>query len=93
MTRIRAFAKRMDVEGGGLEVDARVVRDWAKAGRVYETAPRSFEIDVMLDSPAPRERVEALIAAAREGCFIEQTLGRADTIRHRLRTAEGFVER
>lgn len=92
MTQIRAFSKRMDVPLDGLEVDARVVWDWAKAGRVYETAPKSFEVDVTLDSPAPRERVEALIAAAQKGCFIEQTLGRANTIRHRLKTPEGFVE-
>lgn len=92
MTQIRAFAKRMDVRLDGLEVDTRVVWDWVKAGRVYETAPKSFEIDVTLESPAPHERVEALIAAAQKGCFIEQTLGRANTIRHRLRTPEGFVE-
>lgn len=91
MTQIRAFAKRMDVALTDLEVEARVEWDWQKAGRLYETAPRSFEIDVMIDSDAPLERQKALVQAAKMGCFIEQTLGQENTIAHRLKTAEGWV--
>lgn len=90
MTQIRAFAKRMDVAIDELSVEARIVWNWEKAGQVYETAPKSLEIDVTLDSPAPLERQEALIHAARKGCFVEQTLGRANTIRHRLKTPDGY---
>lgn len=92
MTQLRAFAKRMDVRVDRLEVHAEAVWDWAKAGRVYETGPKSFAIDIDLDSPDPREKVVALVEAAQKGCFLEQTLGQPNTITHRLRTAEGYVE-
>lgn len=92
MTQIRAFAKRLGVTLTDLEVDTRVVWNWEKAGRVYETAPHSFEIDVTLESDDPFEDVVALIHAAQKGCFLEQTLGHANTITHRVKTADGFVE-
>ncbi|MBB5514154.1 putative OsmC-like protein [Rubricella aquisinus] len=92
MTQIRAFAKRLDVTIDDLKVETRVVWDWAKAGRVYETGPKSFEIDILLDSPDPIEKTTALIEAAKKGCFLEQTLGQANTIRHRLKTDEGYID-
>lgn len=92
MTQIRAFAKRLGVPLDDLSVDTRVQWDWQAQGRVYETAPKGFQIDVLIDSPAPRADVEALIAAAKKGCFIEQTLGRANVIRHRMKTNEGWVD-
>ncbi len=91
MTQIRAFAKRMDVTLNDLNVETRVEWDWEKTGRLYETAPKSFEIDVMIDSDAPLERQRALVQAAKKGCFIEQTLGRENRITHRLKTPEGWV--
>jgi uncharacterized OsmC-like protein len=92
MTQIRAFAKRMGVTLTNLSVDARVQWDWEAKGRVYETGPRSFEVDVAIESPDAEDKVAALINAARKGCFIEQTLGRQNTIRHRMKTAEGWKE-
>lgn len=92
MTQLRAFAKRMNVQIDDLAVDCRVVWQWTPKGRIYETAPKSFEIDVRLDSPNPLEEQRALIAAAKKGCFVEQTLGQANTIRHRLKTEAGFIE-
>jgi uncharacterized OsmC-like protein len=92
MTQIRAFAKRMGVTLSNLTVDARVQWDWEAKGRIYETGPRSFELDVAIDSPDPEEKVAALINAARKGCFIEQTLGRQNTIRHRMKTPDGWKE-
>jgi uncharacterized OsmC-like protein len=92
MTQIRAFAKRLKVPIDDLRTETRIQWDWAARGRVYETAPKGFEIDVMIDSPAPRADVEALIAAARKGCFIEQTLGQSNVIRHRMKTSEGWVD-
>ena len=89
MTRIRAFAKRMDVRIDRLQVHTSVVSDWAKAGPVYETAPKRFDIDVGLDSPDPEARVVALIHAAKKGCFLEETLSRPNTLHHRLRTRDG----
>ncbi len=92
MTQLRAFAKRMGVTIDDLKVDTRVVWQWTPKGRIYETAPKRFEIDVLLDSPNPLEDQLALIAAAKKGCFVEQTLGQSNTIRHRLKTADGFVD-
>ncbi|GAA6200053.1 OsmC family protein [Aquicoccus sp. SU-CL01552] len=91
MTQIRAFAKRMGVALNDLQVEARVAWDWEKAGRLYETAPKFFEIDVLIDSDAPLDLQLDLVQAARKGCFIEQTLGRENRITHRLKTAEGWV--
>ncbi|MFN3642924.1 MAG: OsmC-related (seleno)protein [Gemmobacter sp.] len=92
MTQIRAFGKRLGVPVEGLRVETRVVWDWVKAGRVYETAPRGFEIDIHLDAAVPDAAKADLIAAARKGCFLEQTLGQANTIRHRLAVADGWRE-
>ncbi len=92
MTQIRAFAKRLRVNLNDLDVETRIVWDWEAKGRVYETAPRSFEIDVMIDSDDPAERVVELIETAKKGCFIEQTLGRTNTLRHRLKTDGGWVD-
>lgn len=89
MTQIRAFARRMGVSLKDLRVDTRVEWDWEAKGRIYETAPKSFSIDVMIDSDDPPEKVDALVAAAKKGCFVEQTLARPNVIRHRVRTPEG----
>ena len=92
MTQIRAFAKRLKVSLSDLDVETRVVWDWEAKGRIYETGPRSFEIDVMIDSSDAVEKVVELINAAKKGCFLEQTLGQANTIRHRMKTPDGWVE-
>ena len=92
MTQIRAFAKRLGVTIEDLMVETRVVWDWAKAGKVYETGPKSFEIDVLLESPDETPAVVALIEAAKKGCFIEQSLGQSNTIRHRLKRGEDYID-
>jgi uncharacterized OsmC-like protein len=91
MTQIRAFARRMDVKLTDLTVETRVEWDWAREGRVYETAPKSFAIDVNIASDDPPEAVAALIRAAKRGCFIEQTLGQANRITHRMKQGDGWV--
>ncbi len=92
MTQIRAFAKRLKIEVGDLSVETRVEWNWRAVDKVYETAPKSFEIDVMIDSPEPQDRVVELIETAKRGCFIEQTLGVPNTIRHRMKTPDGWRE-
>jgi uncharacterized OsmC-like protein len=92
MTQIRAFAKRLDVTLNDLDVETRVIWDWQAKGRIYETAPHSFEIDVLIDSDDDQARVIELIETAKRGCFLEQTLGRANTIRHRMKTPEGWID-
>ncbi len=92
MTQIRAFSRRLGVKLVNLDVETRVIWDWQAKGRIYETAPYSFEIDIMIESNDDQEKVAALIAASKKGCFLEQTLGRANTIKHRLKTPGGWVE-
>ncbi|MEP3247821.1 MAG: OsmC family protein [Sneathiella sp.] len=92
MTQLRAFAKRLNVNLTDLSVDTRVVWDWEAKDRIYETAPHSFEIDVLIDSDDTQDNIIALIDAAKKGCFLEQTLGRANTIRHRLKTVDGWID-
>lgn len=92
MTQIRAFARRLGVRLNDLQVGVRAEWDWQATGRTYETAPRGFSIDIQIDSPDPLERQRALVEAARKGCFIEQTLGRGNTVRHRLKTEDGWIE-
>ena len=92
MTQIRAFAKRLDVTLDDLKVETRIQWDWQAVGRVYETGPRSFEIDVMIDSPDAEDKVVELIETAKKGCFVEQTLGVSNTINHRMKTAQGWRE-
>lgn len=92
MTQIRAFSKRMDVPLDDLSVDTVIEWDWAREGRVYETAPKSFAMDVNVESRADPAQVEALILAAKRGCFIEQTLGQANRITHRMKRGDAWVE-
>ncbi|MCA0873768.1 OsmC family protein [Seohaeicola saemankumensis] len=92
MTQIRAFAKRLGVRVNDLTVETRVQWDWAARDRVYETAPKSFEIDILIESDDPLDRQQALVQAAKRGCFIEQTLGRENKITHRLKTPQGWVD-
>ncbi|MEM7303828.1 MAG: OsmC family protein [Pseudomonadota bacterium] len=91
MTQLRAFAKRMDVTIDDLRVDTTVNWGWVPKDRIYETHPKSFEIDIFLESSAPIDRQVALVNAARKGCFVEQTLGQSNKINHRIRTPEGFL--
>ena len=92
MTQIRAFAKRLGVTLNDLTVDTRVEWDWAKQGRVYETGPKSFHLDILIDSDDPRDKVIELIETAKKGCFIEQTLGQTNTIRHRMKDGGDWVD-
>lgn len=91
MTQLRAFAKRLKVSLNDLQVDVRVQWDWAAKDRVYETAPKSFEIDILLDSDDPIEDQLRLVEAAKKGCFLEQTLGQQNTITHRLKQGDAWV--
>lgn len=91
MTQLRAFAKRMNVQIDDLKVECKIVWQWTPIGRIYETAPKSFDIDILLDSPNPVEEQISLIDAAKKGCFVEQTLAQSNTVTHRLKTDGGFL--
>lgn len=91
MTQLRAFAKRMDVGIDDLRVETKVTWQWTPKGKIYETAPKSFDIDIFLESGSPLEDQIALVQAAKKGCFVEQTLTTTNTITHRIRTVDGFL--
>ena len=91
MTQLRAFAKRMDVIIDDLQVETTVKWKWMPKGRIYETAPESFDIDILLSSPSETKRQIELVNAAKKGCFIEQTLSVPNTITHRIKTDQGFI--
>ena len=91
MTQLRAFAKRMDVTLDDLRVQTTVRWGWVPKDRIYETHPKSFDIDIFLESPSPLDDQVALVTAAKKGCFVEQTLGQANSITHRIKTPTGFV--
>ncbi|MEM9640071.1 MAG: OsmC family protein [Pseudomonadota bacterium] len=91
MTQLRAFAKRMDIILDDLRVETTVTWGWMPKDRIYETHPKSFAIDIFIESAAPIEAQVALVNSARKGCFVEQTLGQANSITHRIRTADGFL--
>lgn len=92
MTQIRAFSKRMGVQLSDLQVNTKVQWNWIAKEKIYETAPKSFEIDVMIDSSNSIDEVKGLIIAAKKGCFIEQTLGQKNSINHRIKTKSGWVD-
>jgi uncharacterized OsmC-like protein len=92
MTQLRAFAKRLGEKLDDLHVDVPVKWNWQKTGKTYETSPESFEIDIDIDSPSDVEAIVELINAAKKGCFIEQTLGQTNFVRHRYKTDSGWQE-
>ncbi len=86
MTQIRAFAKRLKIELTGLEVGARLHWKGEQMGNdPYVTAPVAFSLDGEVDSSASEDDLRRLIAAAKKGCFIEQTLAEGIVVGHRLK--------
>ena len=92
MTQLRAFAKHHEVTLDDLHVDVRAIWDWKKTGKTYETFPHSFEIDIDITTASDDESIVRLINAAKKGCFIEQTMGTSNVIRHRYQTPDGWRE-
>ena len=90
MTQIRSGAKRMAFPLKDLTVEAVVEWEARQTGNdPYEAMPKGFRLDIDVDSDAPFAEVKELLAAARKSCFIEQTLVRKNTVRHRLRGEDG----
>ena len=93
MTQIRAFAKRLKIDLNGLEVGARLHWKGEQTGNEpYVTAPVAFSLDVEVDSSASEDELCALIAAAKKGCFIEQTLAEGIIVGHRLKIGDEWRE-
>lgn len=93
MTQIRAFSKRIGVPIRGVEVRARL--RWAgeqTGNEPYVTKPVGFDLDVSIDSDAGVEDLQRLLASARKGCFIEQTLALGVTVGHRLKSGDRWIQ-
>ncbi len=93
MTQIRAFSKRLDVPINGVNVTGKCHWRGTVVGRApYETEPIGFDLDIDIDSEASLDDLKRLIEAAKKGCFIEQTLGQVNTIGHRLKQGDEWIE-
>ncbi|MFC5584646.1 OsmC-related (seleno)protein [Nitratireductor kimnyeongensis] len=92
MTQIRAFAKRLKVEIRGVEVNARFHWSATQSGKdPYVSEPVSIDLDVNIESDATDDELRAVHAAARKGCFIEQTIAAGLPVNHRLKLSEDWV--
>jgi uncharacterized OsmC-like protein len=93
MTQIRAFSKRLKIPIGEVEVRARLHWEGHQTGRdPYVTAPVGFSLDIDLDSEASVEEQHHLIDAAKQGCFIEQTLKQGVEVAHRVKIEDGWQD-
>ena len=93
MTQLRAFSKRLDIPLDGLKVSARFAWTGKQTGREpYVTAPDGFGFDIEIDSPASTADKIRLVEAAKKGCFIDQTMSVANSVGHRLKVADDWVE-
>lgn len=92
MTQIRAFAKRLKIDVRGVEIKTRLHWEAEQIGHEpYVGAPVGFNLDVDIDSDAEPHDLKRLLDAARKGCFLEATLDRANSITHRLRIDDEWV--
>lgn len=93
MTQLRAFSKRLGIPISDVEVRARLHWQGEQEGdQPYVTNPVGFSLDVDLDTEASPEDQHRLLAAAKKGCFIEQTLARGLIVDHRLKIGEDWQE-
>jgi len=89
MTNIRMMARHHDVDLKGLSVD--MAADWRRnvpEGGTHVAGTDGFTLEIEIDSPAPPEAVQALVAAARAGCFVEHSLSQAVPVTARLRQGD-----
>lgn len=93
MTNIRLFARKMRIDLRGLKVtvEARWIREVTGAAP-HVANTDGFSLDVEMDCPQDTDAQLALLKAAAAGCFVEHTLINPVAVRHRLRTAGGWID-
>lgn len=90
MTQFRAFSKRLRVDVRDVHIYCKCEWEGTQRGREpYETAPKSINMDLTVDSDASFEDVKRVIDAAKKGCFIEQMMN--IPIGHRLKVGDEWV--
>ncbi len=93
MVQIKQFAKRLRIDVRDVHAKARLHWIAEVEGRgPYVSQPVGFSIDIDIDSDAPTADIRALVEAARKGCFVEQTLARANDIKHRLKVGDDWID-
>lgn len=93
MTQIRAFSKRLRIPIKGVTIHARLHWRAEQVGREpYVGSPVGFDLDVDIDSDEDLADIKRLLEAAKKGCFLEVTLGQANTIGHRLRVGDEWID-
>jgi uncharacterized OsmC-like protein len=93
VTQIRAVAKKLRTDVRGVKVNARCMWKAEARGRApYVGAPVGFALDVEIDCDQDRDAQRELLNLAKKACFFEQTLARANTIDHRLKIDDAWVD-
>ena len=93
MTQIRAFAKRLRIPIESVEIQSRLHWRAEQVGRQpYVGEPIGFDLDINMTGPVSDEDKLRLLDAGCKGCFLEQTMGQVNTIKHRLLMNDEWVE-
>lgn len=91
-TQIRAFAKRLDIQVTSVDISG--ISRWVAltAGREpYRSESRGIELRITLSGDHSPEEARRLIDAAKEGCFVEQTVAQGARIEHLLASEDGWI--
>ncbi len=94
LVQIRLVATAQDTPLGAVVIEASFSWCGTRIGAApYQTRLDALQIAVSIDaeSSAGEGRLLQLLDAARQGCFIQQTLLRANPIAHRLRRPGGWT--
>lgn len=73
--------------------ETKFASDFGKFSRVgYVTSPKGFGFDIEFDSDASADDLIRLVEAAKNGCFIDQTMAVANSVGHRLKIGNDWVD-
>lgn len=87
---IRAFARSMEIPIRDVRLEAQLRWHGRRVGALaHEARAGAIAILVEIDSDAPEGELLRLIAAAKQGCFVEQTIAGGVAIAHRLKRPGG----
>lgn len=91
-THLRSFSERLDIPLRHMTVNVSCRWEARQADdALYESAPIKFTVDVDLGDDMPEADKRRLVAAARKGCFVEQSL-KPGIVRHRLKSGDGWID-
>ena len=92
MTHVRAFSRTMRIPIRSVDVDASFRWRGRRVSEApYESRLEAIALDIEIDSDAAEGDLQRLIAAAKQGCFIEQSLSPDVAVSHRLKRRGGWT--